>query len=112
MTKPKLEILDQLLDRERAALLAGDLAAMTDLAEQKEKILNDMTNADRAGLAKLQGKAQRNSELLDSAMTGIRSVIDRLQALRDARRTLETYDQNGLRHSIESHPRMRIERRA
>lgn len=107
--------LDELLEEERDTLLRGELAAMAGLSEQKEALI-DLLNAmepQRPGtLADLQNKVERNRVLLDGALEGIRKVATRLAALRHARRTLETYDAKGEKHSYQGAVEHRLEKRA
>ncbi len=115
MTDPKqiaCDAFDDLLDRERAALLAGDFDTLSRLIDEKEHLLGTLSDASPDGLDSLQTKAARNQELLNSALDGIRAVANRLEALREVRGTLNTYDRSGKRQSIEGLARPRIERRA
>ena len=67
-----------LLDRERAALLAGDLGAVAAIAEDKEALLARLVpaaEADPALLGTLREKAAGNQELLDAALHGIRALV-------------------------------------
>lgn len=112
MTNPTIDALTDLLEKERAALLSGDIDALARLAPQKERILQSLDAADRPALEALHGKALRNQELIDSALQGIRDVTERLQALRLARRSLETYDRQGQRRSIDATARPTVEKRA
>ena len=106
------EALEDLLDRERAALLEGNIDALTRLADEKESLLQTLADYPPATLEILQAKAARNQELLNSALEGIRSVANRLKALREVRNALNTYDRQGQRHSIEGLARPKVERRA
>ncbi|MFD1510118.1 flagellar biosynthesis protein FlgN [Lacimonas salitolerans] len=106
------DALEDLLDRERAALLAGDIEGLGRLADEKERLLTQVSGHEHTRLDGLQAKAARNQELLNSALEGIRAVASRLQALRDVRNTLNTYDQSGRRQSIEGLTRPQVERRA
>lgn len=110
-----IDALDDLLDDERAALLAGDIDRISRLAHRKE-ILIDTLNALQAppqeGMAALQGKVARNQTLLNSALAGIRAVSDRMAALRRVRQSLDTYDQNGRRCSLDTQQPPKVEKRA
>lgn len=106
------DALDDLLDRERAALLAGDIDGLGRLAHDKERLIGQLSASEHTRLDDLQVKAARNQELLNSALDGIRNVASRLQALREVRDTLNTYDKSGRRQSIEGLGRPQVERRA
>jgi flagellar biosynthesis/type III secretory pathway chaperone len=108
----KLEALTDLLERERKALISGDLEGLARLADEKERLMGVAATMTASGLQALREKATRNQELLNSALEGIRSVAARLDALREARDTLNTYDRSGQRQSIDTQRRPKIERRA
>jgi len=104
-----------LLDRERAARLAGDLGAVAAIAEDKEALLARLVpaaEADPALLGTLREKAAGNQELLDAALHGIRRVSERLAAYRRVRRAMETYDPQGRKATIPGDVAHRLERRA
>ena len=110
-----LASLDDLLDRERSALLEGDLEAVSRSLREKERLidaLNGIRPAEGDLLGAIREKVQRNQVLLDGALDGIRAVADRMSALRRIRETLETYDQSGRRTVIEGLRKGRIEKRA
>ena len=107
--------MDDLLERERAALLDGNLDAIPGLLSEKEALFDRLAELDRlerAGLKDLQGKVMRNQALLDSAMRGIRAVADRMSVLRRVSQTLETYDASGRRESVPTGRARKVERRA
>ncbi|MCV3269901.1 flagellar protein FlgN [Roseobacter sinensis] len=110
-----VDALDDLLEAERAALLAGDLDEVGRLLERKEGLIErfaTLDDADRDALAGLQTKLKRNQALLDQALEGIRSVSRRLAALRRVRSSLETYDDKGERRSIDIALDGSVEKRA
>jgi len=107
--------LDDLLEQERAALLAGDLEAIATLLENKERLidaLNALTEADRPEMGAVEAKVLRNQALLDGALQGIRHVAARMAALRRVRRGLETYDAKGTKTTIEGEADFSVEKRA
>ena len=110
-----IDALDDLLDAERAALLIGDIDQIGRLMEQKESLietLNEQETLDRSTLENLNSKVERNQELLNSALDGIRTVARRLATMRRIRRTLDTYDAQGRKNSIVLDQEQTIERRA
>lgn len=107
-----VDALDDLLERERAALLTGDIDQINRLVAEKERLIEQLGGQDSLALGELRDKALRNQALIDSALQGIRDVATRLQTLRQVRRSLETYDANGNRRSIEGHVTPRVEKRA
>lgn len=110
-----IDELDQILDRERTALMAGDLGQLEELLAKKEKLigkLNSVTELERESLAQVQNKVSRNQLLLDSAMEGIRSVAARMAELRRIRRGLDVYDQSGRKTRFGTHGATKLEKRA
>ncbi|MGR3322704.1 MAG: flagellar biosynthesis protein FlgN [Pseudooceanicola sp.] len=109
-----LDALDDLLNRERDALLSGQLDRLPDLLEDKERLIERLGRtemAEESQLAALRRRAERNQALLDNAMRGIRAVAERLGTMRRLRQSLDTYDPSGRRTSIVTRPG-RVERRA
>jgi flagellar biosynthesis/type III secretory pathway chaperone len=107
--------LDALLEEERAALLVGDLEKVSSLLERKEKIIDALSRLDAADAGALQSlnkKLHRNQALLDKALEGIRTVAKRLSALRQVRRSLDTYDEKGVKKAIEMDQTGKLEKRA
>lgn len=110
-----IDRLDDLLEQERAALLEGDLEAITTLLETKERLidaLNTLTEAERPEMDAVEAKVRRNQALLDGALQGIRQVAARMAALRRVRRGLETYDASGTKTTIEGEAEYSVEKRA
>lgn len=110
-----LKNLDELLDRERAALLEGDLEGISRSLREKERLidaLNGLQLTTEGELSTIRRKVQRNQMLLDGALDGIRAVAERLSSLRRIRDTLETYDQTGQKTVLERLRNGRVEKRA
>ncbi|WP_136635972.1 hypothetical protein [Pseudooceanicola onchidii] len=116
MTETTLyESLDALLERERSALINGDLASIGDLLAEKEALMERLAlegGSEKQALERLQGKAVRNQALLDSALRGIRTVATRFATLRRIRKTLETYDEHGHKSALPAITENKVERRA
>ncbi len=109
------EDLDDLLETERDALMSGDLEKVSRLLERKENLLESLSRLEEfetERLKKLTQKLQRNQDLLDSALTGIRAIATRLATLRRVRETLDTYDATGTRRSVEMTKPNSLEKRA
>lgn len=97
---------DQLLDRERATLLAGALGDLTDIAREKSDILARMAavqNSDGAGLELLRAKSVENQELYQSALAGLKAAARRIQAVRDTEHGFETYSRDGQAQRLTQH---------
>lgn len=107
--------LDALLERERAAILGGDLDALAGLMAEKTVLIDtlpsDSTPASTA-LDALRHKARRNQDLIESAMQGIRAVAQRLSAMRRLRTSMDTYDSTGQRRPINGLRGGKVEKRA
>ena len=107
--------LESLLERERDALLAGDLERVTTLLPEKQSLMErlaDVPAQDAVLLRSVSDKVQRNQKLLTGAMEGVRTVTERLAALRRVRDTLETYGADGKRRNIDTDRPPSVERRA
>ena len=112
---PLINALDTLLERERTALLQGDIEALTALLPDKEALIEALNTEPADDLPRfeaLSGKVARNQLLLEQAMDGMREVIDRMGALRRMRVGLDTYGSDGARHHIEVTAEHTVERRA
>jgi len=110
-----IDRLDSLLDVERAALLKGDIDAMADIVERKERLidaLGGMTAAAEPAVGVLERKAARNQVLMDGALKGIRRAAARMAAFRRIRRSLETYDRTGRKTEIRDGAAHSVEKRA
>mmetsp|Transcript_24275 Transcript_24275/g.45190 ORF Transcript_24275/g.45190 Transcript_24275/m.45190 type:complete len:120 (+) Transcript_24275:188-547(+) len=110
-----IDSMDDLLDAERQALLAGNLDEVARLHLRKEELidqLNMLDAQDSAHLTALNAKVERNQVLLNTALDGIRSVARRLAAIRRVRQTLDTYDSRGCKKAVEMGVDRSIEKRA
>lgn len=106
--------LDALLTEEHAALLKGDLDRIAELAEQKQDLADQLaqTKGKMVDLSSLQEKLARNHVLFDHALSGIRRVADRLDAIRALGKAMTTYDSTGQARSIPMPTVNQLERRA
>jgi flagellar biosynthesis/type III secretory pathway chaperone len=110
-----IEALDQLLDRERKALLSGDLEQIGHLMPAKEDLvhrLNDLNTHQGEHLALVHEKVTRNQALLGSALDGIRAVANRMADLRKVRAGLEVYDRTGHKTNFSTSTLPSVEKRA
>lgn len=107
--------LDALLDEEKAVLLEGALDRLPNLLNRKQALLDKVAGLEAdpgERLAALHEKTLRNQTLLDAAVEGIRSVAERLAALRRVRDSLDTYDSDGQLLRVPSKSAAHLERRA
>jgi len=110
-----IDAMDDVLDRERAALVAGNLEGVSRLLTEKETLidrLNALGDASARTIQPLHDKLTRNQALLSSALQGIRIVANRLSALRRIRRSLDTYDKSGKKSPLGDLPQNKVEKRA
>lgn len=110
-----MDALADLLDAERTALLVGKLDDVSRLHVKKESLiteLNEHVTENRAAFEGLYLKVKRNQVLLDSALQGIRSVSRRLAAIKQVRKSLDTYDSLGRKKSVDMRPGGSLEKRA
>lgn len=110
-----IKALDDLLDRERAALIDGDLDRVAGWTERKAVLMTEIGKADigeRSDLDRLRDKVNRNQALLGCALEGIRAVADRMAELRHVRQGLDTYDRSGRKTWIGIRDRAGLEKRA
>ncbi|MEO0371878.1 MAG: flagellar protein FlgN [Pseudomonadota bacterium] len=107
--------LDACLEREKAALLTGDLDAIAPLMEEKSDLiarLNALGATEDNKLSGLKDKAERNQVLLNGALDGIRRVSERMALMQSLRHSFDTYDQSGNRQTIEGEVVRHVEKRA
>lgn len=90
--------LARLLHATRAALLEGNLAALTPLAQEIGTALAD-GGAPPADPVALHALAQDNARLLEAALRGVKAVRRRIDAIA-ASRELVTYDAAGQRGAL------------
>lgn len=105
--------LADLLERERAQILAGEIEQLARLLPEKERLFNALEPSDDAipALEQLRSQVDRNQQLLAAAASGIRSVKQRLDALRSTQTELRTYTQAGQPKDL-SKPESLLERKA
>lgn len=108
--------LDALLEDERTFLLIGDLDRIQDIHDRKAVLIDDLSTLDAASakqkLQDLNDKVERNQALLNSALAGIRSVARRLATVRRVRQSLEYYDEDGSKATVEVGIDRQVEKRA
>ncbi len=106
------DALDDLLDRERSAILAGKFDILGRLLKEKERLVVAVgTPASAHRLGPLKIKVDRNQAMLLAASRGIKAVSDRLTSRALQSETFQTYDRSGQRHGQTSGPHS-LERRA
>lgn len=107
--------IEDILDRERAALLSGQLDVVQRLALEKDALgaqANPAGFPAAAQVKRLKEKADGNQRLLDAALKGVRAVAQRLQSFGKERADLNTYGRDGARQSTGTPGRSSFEKRA
>lgn len=95
MSKRAIDRLNNLLEVERAALLAGDLEAVGALSAEKESLATGFDRAEKHELRAISQALNRNGVLLAAAQEGVSSVLATLKQQRVARSSLSSYDSSG-----------------
>jgi hypothetical protein len=87
----------QLLEEERAALRAGQLRALSDLASRKERLMAAMSRTRPAPhvVRRLQATAERNAGLLAACAEGIRAAARMVDAVLGEPAPTQTYTADG-----------------
>ncbi|MGJ8543962.1 MAG: flagellar biosynthesis protein FlgN [Sulfitobacter sp.] len=114
-TRAHIEALNRLLEAERESLLNGQLDDLAEMVPDKERLLAVLQSgkpAEKHALHLLDQKVKRNQMLLNGALEGIRSVAQRLATLRQMRGSLETYDAQGGRKTVDTGNQTSVEKRA
>lgn len=95
-----------LLDREAEALRSGAFDRIPRLVAEKERLAERLaavpvaSRPDGPGAERLREAAARNATLLQAAMEGLRSGIERVGALAAEPQGLQTYDGTGRRSAL------------
>lgn len=84
--------MERVLREERALLFDGKIEALPNLAKRKIDLLSRLDGQIMPAV--VRELASENAALLDAAGRGIRSVLDRIEAARNAGET-RTYDRGG-----------------
>ena len=114
-TPPFLAELYDVLDQERQALIAGELDRIAGFVQRKEVLFEALKAADTAALPDLktlQARTNRNQALFDASLAGIRSVSNRLAALRQVGSSLDVYNASGVRQTVSLSDGGSLEKRA
>jgi len=108
------DALEDILDKERLAILDGALDDIDRIAREKETFLDgrDLLAHDVKTLERIRRKAVRNQHLLAAAIRGVRTVTARLEALRNGPGELSTYDKSGHKTTLGIGPKGALQRRA
>ena len=108
-----VDALDDLLDRERQAILSGNLDTIMRQMNEKLRLLERLTasTTDIVRIERLKVKADRNQELLVAVGRGIKSATQRLKEIGKPVASLRTYDKGGVSTDM-LQKKSKLERRA
>jgi hypothetical protein len=96
------QALEDLLLRERDAILSGKYDGLEKMVIEKERLLNALsrTRLEPRILEHLKEQSERNAVLFDAVRAGIGSALERLRAIHEPAAPLKTYDQSGRTTSL------------
>ena len=110
-TQSAAEALEELLEKEREAILDGRFDSLERLAAEKERLVTSVAESGAPGLVGLRVRAERNSALLEAMGAGVKAAIRQIEGLRGLGAPLQTYDASGQRTAMAG-PRQPLGRRA
>lgn len=94
------DALEDLMDKERRAILDGDFDELRRMMAEKERLISAAKIAPPPqSVARLKAKAERNQNMLRAAAQGIRAVSDHLAKAGQATKPLLTYSRSGQRQA-------------
>ncbi|MAM61838.1 hypothetical protein [Maritimibacter sp. UBA3975] len=98
--------LADLLEREKALILSGDIDGVARLSHEKERLMSRLARARfrRGELDRLREKANRNNALLEASARGFKAVQDQISALAKGSETLKIYGSDGNRAAMGRKP--------
>lgn len=111
----KYKELEDLLDQERHALLAGCLNDLVEISDQKEALISELADSrfqDSKETEDISQKLKRNQALFSSALEGIRNVINNIEGRKINICSLNTYHANGKRENINLLAESKFEKRS
>ena len=101
--RDKYKILEDILIKERTAILNGNFGALSRLMTEKELLTNISESIGPCGnLERLKQLAARNQAMLLAASEGIRAVTNLLDQQNRSSADLQTYSESGERQIRDS----------
>ncbi len=93
-----------LLDREKAAILAGRFDSLDRMAVEKDRLVKAVTRTrlEPLVLANLRERTERNGRLLEAMRAGVAAAQARVRKMQSGPEPLQTYDSTGQIRSITS----------
>jgi flagellar biosynthesis/type III secretory pathway chaperone len=101
------DALEDLLDRERKAVLGGRFDVLERLAAEKERLVQTVSRNGTGpnALMRLKSASERNSRLLDAMRAGVAAAQRRVSAMKNQKVSLQTYDAAGRVQAIATAPK-------
>lgn len=101
------DALEDLLERERGAVLDGRFDLLERMSAEKERLVQTVARngAPPAALERLRAGTKRNGQLLEAMQAGIAAAQARLKSMRGRGETLQTYDASGRKSAMASPPK-------
>jgi len=91
---------ENLLDKERVAILAGDFDVLRRMMAEKERLIGAAQRATPTeSVARLKQMAEHNQNMLRAATQGIRAVTEHLAKAGQPSKPLQTYSRSGQRQA-------------
>ncbi len=96
------EALQDMLDRERQAVLGGRFDVLERMATEKDRLVRAVVlqSPDLETLRRLRANTERNNRLLEAMRAGVQAARARLDAMRHPVTELSTYDASGRKSAI------------
>lgn len=96
------DALEDLLYRERDAVLAGRFDVLARLSEEKERLVQMVARdgAEPESLGRLKVRSEQNGRLLIAMRAGVAAAQKRIAAMRGQAEPLQTYDASGRKQTI------------
>jgi len=89
----------ELLDLEHEALITSNFSKLEQLSQKKEalsKAIQDSSSRlEASSIEKIRSKTEKNSQLFEANLKGIRAAIDKIEEGRHSFGQLKTYDFQG-----------------
>ncbi|WP_343116393.1 flagellar protein FlgN [Ostreiculturibacter nitratireducens] len=110
-----ISALEEMLDAERHAIRNAEFDGLGKLAARQAELLDRLVasveSPDATALLRLKARADANQRLLSAALKGVQAAKRRLEMIRAASRSINSYDGRGRAQTI-SCGNSTVERRA
>lgn len=115
MIETRISDIEALLELEEASLRNQDFSALAVILKQKAELFKELdaenVSFDSKEIRNILMRIEHNQRLHKATLGGLRSVIDRLEAIKRAASHLDTYTASGARKDLVQ-PKSKMEKRA